>query len=398
MFLSVFQTLYHLFVIRSQAAMQQQCRDEDNEPVDWFVMYKIPKIRESSLPDVREGISYLYITDKTVGTGWKLSTKDVTSKNSIPARTLAPLYNDKLSSKLLWVMYNDQPPDGRANANYGHAKGVVMTNGESGFWLIHSVPGFPLIPNSGESRRRRITLNDTTEAEDKVPEGEYGYPDTGRTNGQSFMCISVNSDQIDVISQQLMYNQIIVYRKNLPESTANGYPSFVDASNQVRIRDPPYNKKAVIRSTLGLEFTSFAKSDKWQRELYDDFVGPQLNSDLLVESWQNGRGKLPSECNGSRVLNIESINLREANVVFTSTHDHSKWAVSMTNGKHGNWVCVGDINRAETQFSRGGGTVCLKSPDLWKYYRNVVNDMEPCPKKNVGIFGKLKHWFSSKFG
>lgn len=57
----------------------------------------------------------------------------------------------------------------------------------------------------------------------------------------------------------------------------------------------------------------------------------------------------------------------------------------------------GNVFLQETQFSRGGGTVCLKSPDLWKYYRNSVNDMEPCPRKKVGLFGKFKHWLGSKF-
>ena len=35
-------------------------------------------------------------------------------------------------------------------------------------------------------------------------------------------------------------------------------------------------------------------------DLYDDFVAPDLQTDLLTETWLNGRGRLPSECNGSR--------------------------------------------------------------------------------------------------
>jgi len=31
-------------------------------------------------------------------------------------------------------------------------------------------------------------------------------------------------------------------------------------------------------------------------ELYMDWVAPTLQSNLLVETWQNGRGKLPSSC------------------------------------------------------------------------------------------------------
>lgn len=38
-------------------------------------------------------------------------------------------------------------------------------------------------------------------------------------------------------------------------------------------------------------------------DLYDDFVAPQLNSDLYTETWMNGRGKLPSECNETRYSN-----------------------------------------------------------------------------------------------
>ena len=81
-------------------------------------------------------------------------------------------------------------------------------------------------------------------------------------------------------------------------------------------------------------------------DLYDDFVGPQFNSDLFAETWLNGRGKLPSECKGSKVMNVESVVLTAANVDFKSSHDHSKWAISTSNGNNGNWVCVGDINRA----------------------------------------------------
>lgn len=35
-------------------------------------------------------------------------------------------------------------------------------------------------------------------------------------------------------------------------------------------------------------------------ELYDDLIAPELKSDLLAETWLNGRGKLPSECTGSK--------------------------------------------------------------------------------------------------
>lgn len=35
---------------------------------------------------------------------------------------------------------------------------------------------------------------------------------------------------------------------------------------------------------------------KFCSDLYGDFVAPQLQTDLYVQSWLNGRGKLPSIC------------------------------------------------------------------------------------------------------
>ena len=83
---------------------------------------------------------------------------------------------------------------------------------------------------------------------------------------------------------------------------------------------------------------------------------------------------------------------------FSVHHDHSKWAVTSLkteenffgfylkklgfkvddNVKIG---CLGDINRQEDQYRRGGGTVCfLSNENLWEQYYNLVNDFESCKK------------------
>lgn len=57
------------------------------------MLYKLPKIQTSSNPLIREGLAYLYITNVTIRTGWQLSTRPISSSNSILGITLAPLYN-----------------------------------------------------------------------------------------------------------------------------------------------------------------------------------------------------------------------------------------------------------------------------------------------------------------
>lgn len=96
-------------------------------------------------------------------------------------------------------------------------------------------------------------------------ESEYNYPTSGMNYGQSFLCISVNSDQFDSIGKQLMFNQIVVYRRNIPAMFAATYPVLTDAANQKRIRQAPFNNKMLLKSSGNVEFVSFAKSDKWQK-------------------------------------------------------------------------------------------------------------------------------------
>ena len=172
----------------------------------------------------------------------------------------------KQESQELWLLYNDQPPNGNTG-RYGHAKGIVNVDYQVGFWLIHSVPHFPPAPNGGKQPRRRVSTENVTI---EIPESAYGYPDSGKTNGQSFLCISLNRDQFDSVGRQLMYNQITVYKNNIPVDLGNKFSVLADAAKEVRMKTAPYNNKAVIKSLKQVEFVSFAKSAKWNKGwLYD---------------------------------------------------------------------------------------------------------------------------------
>lgn len=117
-------------------------------------------------------------------------------------------------------------------------------------------------------------------------------------------------------------------------------------------------------------------------DLYHSWVAPTLRTDLLVQFWVHSRGILPSDCSlGWKVLDITLINPGQT-FTFKSSNDHSKWAVSPgaagSAGGGGGWVCVGDINRNEAEERRGGGTVCLQDPVVWKAYRAAALECEAC--------------------
>lgn len=152
----------------------------------------------------------------------------------------------------------------------------------------------------------------------------------------------------------------------------------------------PFFSTETFTSKKGVEFISFAKSRKYERELYEDLVAPYFNSgDYYVESWRHGKGNLPSNCsNSAKVYNIESIQFQDRNgVSFDTMKDHSKWLANRERGL----ICVGDINRQEHQMIRGGGTVCTEGlPKIASLYNGLIKDVEPCRRLSNEVSSKKK--------
>lgn len=169
------------------------------------------------------------------------------------------------------VAYNDEPPTGRPIGSDGHTKGIVVADRHSGFWLIHSVPRYPDYSTN------------------------YSYPHSGRTYGQSFLCISVNSTEIDKIGKQLIFNEPDIYL-NLTNNFSSIYPLLHTAVTGKRVKQPPYWNEETIKSSGGVEFKSFAKNRRFHKELYVDWVAQTLNTNLYVETWCHGTGIIHSDC------------------------------------------------------------------------------------------------------
>jgi deoxyribonuclease-2 len=293
-----------------------QCMDENNSTVDWFVVYKIPKLKHK-VKLIAEGAGHILITS-TNPTKWTFSEHSINDTNSIIGNTLSPFYSKSKMDNVTYVLYNDQPPNQPSKGTKGHTKGVVLADVASGLWLVHSVPNFPPLGS------------------------KYTFPSTGFPKGQSFLCISLSLENLDKVGTQLQYNEPQIYASNVSETIQNRVQQLAKAVSGITVTKPPWYNKIVITSKKGTEFTSFAKTRKFGKDLYEDWLAPTLQADLFVETWRNGAGKLPSNCSKPfKIYNVQNVLLTVANVSFLGTQDHSKWAVS-TNSS---WICIGDINR-----------------------------------------------------
>ena len=347
------------------------CKDEAGQPVDWWILYKLPVPQKSgkTYSDfVNNGTGYTYILSNNNNQPWTLSSKSMEDVTSLPGQTLAPVY--KNLSNIMTFMYNDEKPDGPTSFNLGHTKGVLFGDEYSGVWMIHSVPHFPPYPNQS-----------------------YGYPHTGHRYGQTFLCISVRSEAMNGIGRQFLYNEPFTYGVQMPDWTKDSKFSDLQlAAKNKHIKVAPFFHQEYLNTLGGVEMTSFAKHTLFNQDLYAALVAPGLKTSLLVETWPNGSGRMNSSCQTPYVVeNVAEIDFVDIkNEDFTTHHDHAKWAISLDSKKP--FVCIGDINRMLTQFKRGGGTTCFSNLSVWKTFKSSIKEIEACPtKRRFNKFSK-KRW------
>jgi deoxyribonuclease-2 len=74
-------------------------------------------------------------------------------------------------------------------------------------------------------------------------------------------------------------------------------------------------------------------------------------------------------------MNVLSVKL-EGFPEFKYTSDHAKWGVSAE--RKSPWICIGDMNRMQSQIQRGGQTTCFKSIPLWEGFALAINSSDTC--------------------
>ncbi|KAG8179969.1 hypothetical protein JTE90_016302 [Oedothorax gibbosus] len=337
------------------------CKDENNKDVDWYVVYKLPKIdTEPKGSLLYEGKGYAYLTSSRP-TQWTLSERSVESPKSMFGRTWSEYEKKTKSGDSAYLFYNDDPPETVKGTAVGHLKGSLAFDVTSGFWLIHSVPRF------GDKDK-------------------YEYPRTALINGQSALCVTFGTSYLDDICNHLIFCNPFIYYKNISSSILallGSSAKSLFSEKPAFIRKPPFLYKSVLESCGGETFYSYAKDNQMQVDIYSDILASNLSSSLIAETWRRGVGTfLHPSCNTSyTVTDVKSVSVpvanREQDISFKSTEDHSKWAISLDYRKSP-WVCVGDINRMKSQARRGGGALCFKSKPVWSAYRSTVVDTSVC--------------------
>ncbi|XP_011353867.1 LOW QUALITY PROTEIN: deoxyribonuclease-2-beta [Pteropus vampyrus] len=376
------------------------CRNEEGEAVDWFTFYKLPKRQDKE--SRKTGLEYLYLDSTT--RSWRRSKQLINTTKSVLGRTLEQLYEayaSKSPSTLhskgtngliatfasglritncqsspeedmhangsygqLWKMrnndtayliYNDGVPKSvNYSRKYGHTKGILLWNKVQGFWLIHSIPQFPPIPEEG-----------------------YDYPPTGRRNGQTGICVTFKYNQYEAIDSQLLVCNPKIYSCSIPSTFHQELvhvPKLCSSSNSSEI---PSRHLVTLQSAQGQNFFHFAKSDSFLDDIFAAWMAQRLKTHLLAETWQRKRQELPSNCSlPYHVYNVKAIKISEHSY-FSSYQDHAKWCISQKGTKN-RWTCIGDLNRSPYQAFRSGGFICTQNQHIYQAFQRLVLYYENC--------------------
>ncbi|XP_049267588.1 cell-death-related nuclease 7-like [Rhipicephalus sanguineus] len=310
------------------------CKNARGLDVDWFIVYKPPKtIRQKNCGTLTgEEMMYYDSNDAKAGSHlWTILHDSIYSKRLNPIEeTLGPVYRP--TADIAYVAYNDQPPKALSQRRAGHSKGVLIASADRRrkgvVWLQHSVPRFIM-----DARF------------------DYQYPQSGRSNGQIFLCLSLTLDTVETIAHHLTIQEANVYMSR-PSAWAQRYPILWVLLTK-RYHYPTRELKVDHFRTRGLQAVlSIAKSPTWTRDIYVQDMRHEIGDNITVQSWRNGAGGAQEayctrEYSVTDVLATE-IKSSRRHECFQPSLDHSKWFVP----HHRNIFCISSLNRMAKKNER----------------------------------------------
>jgi deoxyribonuclease II len=353
-----------LFCSSSLASVQ--CLDVDKNPVDWWIILKLPM----RTTPATGGVSYIYM-DQKGSQYFSDSTTAITRPSQPVAYTLNQIYKNISSNSVSWVMYNDSPPNDTWYDFYkGHTKGVVAFDDVSGFWLVQSVPKFP--PEAAAAA--------------------YSYPDSGKLNGQNMLCVSLPVASFNQIGTQFTYSNPHFYSSFLHNENLAPILAAIVNKKIIPVLSPAFHSEKLV-SLAGQAFYSFVQTNTYPSPENPDFYSciangnaahcnggfaHTLNENLFVQSWLNSEVPQPQICGQPyRINDATDYSASAGKYTWTTLIDHSKWAISAA--KNSATVCFGDLNRVISQQFRGGGTVCFEDQAVHNLLLEQTTRTDPCP-------------------
>ena len=125
--------------------------------------------------------------------------------------------------------------------------------------------------------------------------------------GQTFMCLSLSTDEFSTVGDHLLFTFPWNYDFRIPDWAATRFPSLDGTTKGKHVKKKPFVHLGAIKTLAGVNFQTYGKSGKWGQDLYHDLVAPSLRLPLDVETWRRDKKVvLPSNC--SKPFSVYNVN------------------------------------------------------------------------------------------
>jgi deoxyribonuclease II len=333
-----------LIAFTLQAKTEGKCVSPEGKTVSWYIIYLMSN-------DYNQ---FVYFDNNS-----KSFQSYKTVAEDFPPLILVRGLN---SGKYNYLAWNDDIMiDGLINFyTSAHSKGIITGDSYgNGSLLMHSLPRFPKI----------FQKDNTYEFHDEFPDNEGKY-------AQTFMCMSFKEDEFVKLLSNLP-----TLKLGFQATKVDLYPDESVTQQLAVLASKPKVSKDRVPFTLELKtsdnqkFVYFGKPDLTQFKLpWDQAIPEYFNSSLFVGTWT--RPNLLAEvC----TQNYEVLNIQEYNILgvygYRNSQDHSKWGVTEVDKA----LCIGDLNRTESQLKRGGGVMCIINPNVSSLAKQFISKLSTCP-------------------
>ncbi|KRX80328.1 Plancitoxin-1 [Trichinella sp. T6] len=199
-----------LILLNCSTAQVATCKDDDDNNVDWFLVYKPPNVVSSN------------IIKSAVNPVWAQSARNVNDDNGHSiARTLAHFTANNGDIKVL--AYSDDPPNLPPRNEKSKAKGVLLvdsTGTDAAAWFVHTVPKF------------------------LAHLGGYSWPAAETPKGHMFLCLSLSEAHLNSVAKAIRYQEPFIYANNLSPELLNQHVELSNLITGAQIRVTPFLEHA----------------------------------------------------------------------------------------------------------------------------------------------------------
>lgn len=328
-----------------------KCVNPAGKKVDWYFLYFMNNNYNS----------FVYADN----TNQEFKVYPTTVENFPPLDVVRYMNLEKSS----WAVWNDQSIKEGDNSfsTQAHSKGMISFDEKEGIYLTHSLPGFPLIKKE---------TNQFLE----------GFPSNAGVYAQTFACVTLSHESLSTLLTEL-----IIMHPGIQASFFNSKLAQLKITEFLKslIELPRRKKESVILPLVtvgGTQITYFIKPNVEAIALpWDSTVPESLQSDIIVGTWTKPK-ILDSTCNNKyKTLNALTYNI--LGMEYDNNQDHSKWGVTVQPKA----ICIGDLNRTESQLSRSGSILCIYNIELSKQSKKFITGVSKCSKT-------LKFLWKERFG